>query len=423
MSILQTPNAEGAAVRRRVMRIVSGLHAGASRPVAEQETLLIGSGDDCDVVLADAGVARHHALMALAGDEFTIRALDAPLNAGDRPLYPGDPITLQPLQRIGLGEAALAVGFENDPGWAALAPQRPITGSIPAMPQLPAAVRGSRRWPLIGALAALSLASVAIFAAVVPARMAVAPPETRLAAIARDLQVADAEIKTEGDTLMLLGTVKDGATREAVRKRVTAEGIDARVDLRSGEDIASDVRDALRAMGLAVNTRYLGGGDVEVIGDFDDKTLKLLTDAAGSRMMTGVNGVRRLVPNDTTPNAVAGKNAEGESGSQRRIIRSIVVAINRGPDAYVETADGKRYRIGQEVPGWGRLTMIGQNTWVTAADGSAVKLQPQPRPSFVDVVVGNGMEMNTPAASAPSAQVPAAAPQAAAAPAPDRQRQ
>ena len=39
-----------------VLRIVSGLHVGASRPLSRREMILIGSGDDCDVVLADAGV-------------------------------------------------------------------------------------------------------------------------------------------------------------------------------------------------------------------------------------------------------------------------------------------------------------------------------------------------------------------------------
>src|SRR3546814_14580039 len=62
-----------------VLRILAGLHAGASRDLAEQEMILVGSGDDCDIVLADQGVARHHALINLVGGLSSLRAPDATL--------------------------------------------------------------------------------------------------------------------------------------------------------------------------------------------------------------------------------------------------------------------------------------------------------------------------------------------------------
>src|SRR3546814_609486 len=105
-----------------VLRILAGLHAGASRDLAEQEMILVGSGDDCDIVLADQGVARHHALINLVGGMSSLRALDAPLRVDGLPLLPGDPVELRGLQRIELGEAAIAYGLEHDPGWVALLP-------------------------------------------------------------------------------------------------------------------------------------------------------------------------------------------------------------------------------------------------------------------------------------------------------------
>ena len=70
--------------------------------------ILVGSGDDCDIVLADQGVARHHALINLIGGMSSLRALDAPLRVDGQPLHPGDPVELRGLQRIQLGEAAIA---------------------------------------------------------------------------------------------------------------------------------------------------------------------------------------------------------------------------------------------------------------------------------------------------------------------------
>src|SRR5690606_22456559 len=103
--------------RRRLLRIISGLHAGASRELAEREMILVGSGDDCDIVLADAGVAAHHALISVVDGHFQLRALDAPLQLEGRMLHPGDPVEMDSLQRVGLGEAALAFGLEDDPAW------------------------------------------------------------------------------------------------------------------------------------------------------------------------------------------------------------------------------------------------------------------------------------------------------------------
>src|SRR3546814_2748105 len=61
-----------------VLRILAGLHAGASRDLAEQDMILVGSGDGCDIVLAHQGVARHPALLTLVRGVSPPRALVAP---------------------------------------------------------------------------------------------------------------------------------------------------------------------------------------------------------------------------------------------------------------------------------------------------------------------------------------------------------
>ena len=76
---------------RDVLRIVDGLHAGANRVLARDEMILVGSGDDCDIVLADDGVANHHALVTLVGGRYMVRALDAPVHVGGTQVDPGDP--------------------------------------------------------------------------------------------------------------------------------------------------------------------------------------------------------------------------------------------------------------------------------------------------------------------------------------------
>lgn len=156
--------AESADAGGHALRILSGLHIGASRPLAEKEMILVGSGEDCDIVLSDPGVAPHHALIGLLGGTFSVRALDAPLRVGGQPLHPGDPVEMATLQRIELGQAALAVGAVNDPAWSSLLPA--YDGTRPA----PAPAPYMKRLPAVAAFAVLSLMSVAILAAVVPRR-------------------------------------------------------------------------------------------------------------------------------------------------------------------------------------------------------------------------------------------------------------
>ncbi len=148
--------AAGNADAAYALRILSGLHVGASRPLAEKEMILVGSGEDCDIVLSDSGVAPHHALIGLLGGAFSVRALDAPLRIGGQPLHPGDPMEMATLQRIELGQAALAVGNVDDPAWSTLLPA--YDGTRPA----PAPAPYMRRLPAVAAFAVLSLMSVAI---------------------------------------------------------------------------------------------------------------------------------------------------------------------------------------------------------------------------------------------------------------------
>src|SRR3546814_15695531 len=73
---------------RNVLRILAGLHAGASRDLAEPEMNLVGTGHDGDIVLADQGVARHHALTNLAGALSSLAALDAHTRVDALPRLP-----------------------------------------------------------------------------------------------------------------------------------------------------------------------------------------------------------------------------------------------------------------------------------------------------------------------------------------------
>jgi hypothetical protein len=373
-----------------VLRIISGLHTGASRAMADQEMILVGSGEDCDIVLADGNVAAHHALISLVNGRFSLRALDAPLHIGTSIVHPGDPVELMRVQRVGLGEAALAFGAEDDPGWVTLLPG--MAATRPAPPR--AATPYLRRLPAVAAVAVLSLASLAIFAAVMPEQEPKIDAREQLARLIPEYAIDDGRttLDVHGNAV-LTGTVRDPQTRDRIRQRVESEDITAVIDLRTGDDIANDVGEVLRAKGLTAKTRYLGNGDVEVSGRFEDEDA--LRAAVYSRAMRDVKGVNRVVPRnfaevqDSKPEAGTTATAPRPGGPVR------IVSIVNGKEPHLVDANGRKYPIGADLPGQGELISITDATAHTLmADGQIHKVFIEPisleetraKAAFVNVI-------------------------------------
>jgi len=372
----ETDVAAQAPAPANVLRILSGLHAGASRTLGEQEMILVGSGDDCDIVLADNGVARHHALVNLTAGLSSLRALDAPLRVDGQPLHPGDPLELRGLQRIQLGDAAIAFGMEDDPRWATLLPEgAPLPGGSKRVPGT-----GMRKLPLVAALAVLSLASLAIFAAVMPQHEKPVDPRTQLEGLISEFKINGGTLHKQPDgTFVLSGTVANNRTRDSIEQRVRQirqQGVDATLDLRSGEKIAADVREVLRAENLDTTTRYLGNGVVEVSGKFQD--MGALAKVSQSRAMKEVAGAKHVYVKNYQPGQGDEHVARTGGKAAAAAEPTRIVKVVREGDRHVVALDGTEYRVGDQIPGLGQLAMIGENVQVLDAQKTPHKVKIQP---------------------------------------------
>lgn len=354
-----------------VLRIVSGLHAGATRPLSRREMVLIGSGDDCDVVLADLGVAPHHALLNVVDGRFHLRALDAPVELPGGTLHPGDPVEVAQVQRIALGQAAIAFGRVDAVEWLALAPgpgsDAPLARPRPAF---------ASRMPLIAGVAVLALSALAIIAALTPAPPPKVDVEHRLRELAREFDVSEVEVRRDVEgRAVLSGTVDDEAARKRFEARIASEGLAASVALRSGQDLALDVAEVMRTGGYTVRTEYLGNNNVRVTGELGDDP-KALHDFLTSRAMieTGVNKVEPVNLSAPAVDAMADAAPAGDEG------KAHIVSIVRGETPHIVDAEGNIYHDGAVVPGWGELVSIGQFAHVIRPDGTLVKLTPSPAP-------------------------------------------
>lgn len=356
-----------------VLRVVSGLHSGAERELDGGEMILIGSGEDCDMVLADAGVASHHALLSFLGGRFSLRALDAPLHVGTAMIHPGDPVELDRVQRIGIGEAAIAFGAADDADWERLVPGGLGPRATPARSARPY----TRRLPAIAAVAVLSLAALAVFATVMPQRKAAPDGREQLQRLVPEYGIDDGQTTVDPQgRLVLTGTVPDTATRERIARRIADEQIDARLELRTGDDIAGDVAEILRGQGITARTRYLGNGDVEVTGSFEDEAA--LQAASLSRAMREVKGVVRVIPVDISASAVARRQ---QPAAPPKPVRIRVASIVRGDNPHVVSGKGDRYEVGAELPGIGTLVSITEGAaHALRPDGNLERLKPEPAP-------------------------------------------
>lgn len=384
-----------------VLRIVSGLHTGGSRPLSAQETVLIGSSGDCDIVLSDPNVAPRHAFLTRMGGTVSLRALDAPLFIDGQTLNPGDPAELSAMQRVDLGGASFAVGAAEDPGWATMLPNLGESARPAKAPM--------RHLPLIAGLAALSLVSVAIAAAVMPGFEKKPTPTELAQPLIKEFSIAGGRlVENEDGSLVLSGTVKDAATREMIRKRLATDQVDARLDLRTGDDIAADVREVLRSQGLSTQTRYLGNGDVEVSGRFADE--EQFKRAVASRAMQDVNGVRRVIPRNLDESHVAAGPAVAAPEEPKKAVPAEptrIVKIVRGDSPHVVDVNGVQYAVGDTLPDGRDLIAIGDKVWtLNKLTGLTEQIKAQPL-TAQELAIASGAA--PPADAAGAAAAPAAA--------------
>ncbi|BAW00294.1 FHA domain-containing protein [Lysobacter enzymogenes] len=395
-----------------VLRIVSGLHTGGSRPLSAQETVLIGSSGDCDIVLSDPNVAPRHAFLTRMGGTVSLRALDAPLFIDGQTLSPGDPAELAAMQRVDIGGASFAVGAAEDPGWATMLPNL-ADAARPAKAPM-------RHLPLIAGLAALSLVSVAIAAAVMPGFEKKPTPTQLVQPLIKEFSIAGGRlVENEDGGLVLSGTVKDAATREMIRKRLITDEVEARLELRTGDDIAGDVREVLRSQGLTTQTRYLGDGDVEVSGHFADPSL--FSRAIASRAMQDVAGVRRVIKRDLDASPVAAGPAVAAPEEPKKTLPTEptrIVKILRDEKPRLVDVDGNEYLDGDVLPDGRTVSGIGsKKVWAfNKLNGMMEEIKVQPL-TAQELAIASGAAPAADAATAASPPADAAAASAAKTPA------
>lgn len=387
---------------RFVLRVLRGLHRGARIAVGARDLVVIGRAEDCDVVLADAGVAPRHVAVRIQADAILLRALDGDFRCKGKRAGPGEMVRIPACTPFALGDALVAIGDRADPFWALLEEPGAKLAAAPPAADPPAAPRAAAR--LMSRLAALTprrYAAVACVAAAIAltampfvvepdARREVLAPEARLGALLDELGLGEVQMLLHNDgRLAVEGVVPDHARHAGLVKALGDAGVKAQVRVLVGEQVAQEVKDVFRVNGLAVETRYDVGGVVVVSGFREAGPQVAKVSAHALRDVRGLASIRLEVPADAQERRrLVLASAQGSErrapvvpGAYGRLDPTLeamgrggkrITVVVQGERPYVVTADGRRYFVGSVLPHGYLLAEISGSTVRLERDGEVV---------------------------------------------------
>jgi type III secretion system YscD/HrpQ family protein len=393
------------------VRVLSGVHDGASVTLQPPAVLVIGSAPDCDVILNEAGVLPRHMLLLLASAERgELRAVDGEVRLLSQTLNCGAYQGFARIVMFALGNVCLAAGPQDDAGWASLDPATLVLPpavppptqeaaaepapmaldeapaaepSSPVIDDVPPAARPARaRYSAWGRKAAIGLCLVAGTAAIAAAWQEVASRTyTRQASSAvtevlADLGAAEVKFIEPGNgSLRLEGVVRTEQQRLALMQALKERGLHVSVDVVSGEQLAMNVHSGFRQRGMAVDARYVGKGRVQVKGVAATPAVEQVI----SEVMASAKAITQIELTDPPASAPQAKATAAPAQNDSAALSDAaardpkrVVGVIGGDEPYVLTQDGKHYLVGATLPDGSQIEKIVGHKVIFKRNGKAL---------------------------------------------------
>lgn len=360
------------------MRVMSGLHRGARVPLQRPGLIVLGSSDDCDLVLMDAGVAPRHAAITLHEQDIVVRALESRVDLDSRPIAAGEASSLLALKPLIIGGATVMIGGSSEleaiaqAEEAGVEPAPPLvdvddqTDGVEAPVEPPPQVARNRAIAkvLLGAAVAtfFTIAAVSVSSNISARKKT---PEQKIAQILEELHLKnDITVSTsEEGVLSLKGTAPDDAVHSKLVQRLNTEGLAPALRISVGERLAAAVKDVFRVNGLDVETEYTAAGVVLVSGLRGPARQYAKVVKHAMQDVSGLSAVRILPGKPEKGSLILADH--GALNHVDSAGKRVVSVVDSAP-AYIVTADGARYFIGSLLP---------QGHRVLAIDGTAVTLE------------------------------------------------
>ncbi|MBG0775382.1 MAG: type III secretion system inner membrane ring subunit SctD [Desulfovibrionaceae bacterium] len=338
--------------RTLLLRILAGPNAGGELPLGDGDYVL-GAGEACDVVLADATVAARHVSLRVRGGAVLAQPLDGGLHLAGRPFFGGE---LPPFAPLAMGATHLALGPADQPwpnillplpteladgggdessageGTAASAADGEFfvaeqEGTVSLQnadlkaENSNSRVRGKRLF-LLSIVGVLLLALILLIFVYVygPSPTGLALEKERAVAAAtalvKDLGFTEVTVQVGNGVVTLDGYVPERADRRKLFAEMRAAGYPVSLRVRDGESMAAGLHESLAMHGLDLGVRYVGGGRLKVVGYAADRETAQRAVDESLRDVRGVAGVDLdlLTAHDAVRELAEAARAQGLAG-------------------------------------------------------------------------------------------------------------
>lgn len=304
---------------------VAGLHQSARHRLTQNQWILIGTADDCDIILSDSGIAPHHCFVGYVDGKISVRAVQGNVRWADKNLIPGTVNSQLPAGEFQIGDAVFRVGDSTK--------RRLLRGG---------GTLRLLRWGL-ALMLPVSIAGYSMSGSLFDGQQQV----TQV--------IASSGLAPESN----LGPTTQPSNTQAET-----------VDL-NGDRMAKDLREIMRLSGFRTEVAYLGEGVVEVSGYFGEgKSVSELVRSRAIREISGLKKVQIVNHSTALPGASLEESADTASPG------STMIKIVYSKDPYLIFDDGSRYYPGAKLPDGSTLVAIadGEGVVVEADSGSSQRL-------------------------------------------------
>lgn len=326
------------------LRVFGGIHAGAEVRLPERGILMIGSADDCDLIIGDPGTAPHHCVLTVVGDQVLLRTLEGEVDVEGG----GRNTVLEHFRLFHLGEAAFAVGPHWSENWQSLTD----AAGTPAGQQ-PAIAARRRRVLLIAGLLLLTAVLVAfggwrLMQQPVAKLPDIAQQRGAVRTVLDRLSLPHVQVDNDANGVLVVRGVVDTPEQLAtLKRRLHAAGLTAELHVRDAASVAQAVQTVFALHHYMVQVHLLNRRpDIQVLGHFGGVDLETIKKKVyGSEDMQQLDrdtpGLRLALVDYDADDRPAPEPEPGKA------IRRLVVDADM---AYVVTQDESRYYVGNELP-------------------------------------------------------------------------
>jgi len=343
--------------------VVDGQHEGARAPLAVEGVTSVGTGLDCDIVLASAATDLTHTRVDISQEhgQCKILVLEGSVGVGQDTAQVGDELPVPLDARISLGDSVFSLVPNS-------AVQAQANATVVATP-----VKKRSQFTTLAATAVIGLCFVVAGVASFLAQQQKQPPvveaeQVSVESLLSGSEFAGVEVAMQDDgEQTLIGRVAKRADHIQLKSLLSTAGLSPALNVTIDEVFVEDVAAIYRLNGVEASIEMNGPGEVTVkTGVADDPFLEEV-EARAYQDVPELVTLNRV----NTPPPV--KEPEPERTFNELPGKRIKMVVANDP-AFILTEDGSRYFIGAILPSGYKIKSIFEKTVQLERDNEIVDL-------------------------------------------------